>query len=80
MFRLIAVSGVVTSTVGAQVAAAENRRRTARGLPLIDPKPYIPAWSGRLGEWCLYSLGALPFILLAAACIMLVWKVTSKSP
>ena len=77
MFRLIAV---IASTAGAQVAAAENRRRVALGLPPIEPKPYIPTWGDRLGEWCLYFLVALPFILLAAACIMLVWKITSLSP
>ena len=80
MFRLIAVSGVIASTAGAQVAAAENRRRVAQGLPPIEPKPYIPTWGDRLGEWCLYFLVALPFILLAAACIILVWKITSLSP
>ena len=76
MFRLIAVSGVITSTAGAQVAAAENRRRVAQWLPPIEPKPYIPTWGDRLRGYCLYFLAALPFILLAAACIILVWKIT----
>ena len=80
MLRLIAVSEVITSTAGAQVAAAENRRRVAQGLPPIEPKPYIPTWGDRLGWYCLYFLAALPFILLAAVCIMLVWKITSLSP
>lgn len=80
MLRLIVALGTVAAAAGAQVAAEENRRRIARGLPPIEPKPYTLTWSDRLGGWCLYSLVALPFILLAAACIMLVWKVTSLSP
>ena len=77
---MIPLIGVMAQAVGAQVAAAENRRRVAQGLPPIEPKPYIPTWGDRLGGYCLYFLAALPFILLAAACIILVWKITSFSP
>ena len=80
MFRLISVSGVITTQAAAQVAAAENRRRVAQGLPPIEPKPYIPTWGDRLAGYCLYFLAALPFLLLAAACIILVWRITSLSP
>ena len=77
---MILLIGVMAPAVGAQVAAAENRRRVAQGLPPIEPKPYIPTWGDRLRGCCLYFLAALPFILLAAACIILVWKITSLSP
>ena len=80
MLRLIVALGTVAAAAGAQVAAAENRRRVAQGLPPIEPKPYIPTWGDRLAGSCLYFLAALPFILLAAACIILVWKITSLSP
>ena len=80
MLRLIVALGTVAAAAGARAAAEENRRRVAQGLPPIEPKPYIPTWGDRLGGYCLYFLAALPFILLAAACIILVWKITSLSP
>jgi hypothetical protein len=47
---MIPLIGVMAQAVGAQVAAAENRRRVAIGLPPIEPKPYIPTWGDRLGS------------------------------